>query len=147
MSDADSNFNVIISKRSDSQQLRIQTQFRIELKTTYQRASDNISYLEIMTTIANAFGVKVYSRYRFLKGTICYSYFFVAGSQASTDKVASSFTKFPLYSSKFMDFLDWNQIRLKVLNRSIMSLQPEKIEECKKIKQGMNLVRFLTGIT
>jgi hypothetical protein len=45
--------------------------------------------------------------------------------------------KFPLYSSKFMDFLDWNNIRFKVLNRSIMSLQPEKIEECKKIKQGM----------
>jgi hypothetical protein len=36
-----------------------------------------------------------------------------------------------------MDFLDWNKIRLIVLNESKMSLQPEIIEECKKIKQGM----------
>jgi hypothetical protein len=62
MSDADSNLNVIISKRSESRQMRIQLTIYIiiELRTTYHRASDNISYLEIMTTIANAFGVQVY---------------------------------------------------------------------------------------
>jgi hypothetical protein len=66
--DADGNFNVIISLRKNLNSIRIQTQFRIELRQTYhkQNLSEGygITYWDILSIIANKLGINVYNRAR-----------------------------------------------------------------------------------
>nr|QJS52072.1 putative LAGLIDADG homing endonuclease [Stigeoclonium helveticum] len=143
MTDADGNFNVIISKPKNKKSMRIQTQYTLELRQQYHRSSIiTTSYFDIMSAIAINFNTKLYARSRMLNNTICNSYVLVAGSIAFNFSVNSYFTKFPLYSSKRLDYLDWDLIRSKVReNVKLKSKKPQLIKECTKIKSGMNSKR------
>lgn len=109
-SDADSNFNVIISPRSNRNTIRVQTQFRIELRQTYHRSeitgTYGTTYFDIMSIIASLLGVNVYNRARILEGSMTYQYFFVASTIRARKTVIHYFTNFPLLSSKRLDLLD-----------------------------------------
>lgn len=87
--DADGNFNVIIAPRKNSENIRIQAQFRLELRQTYHRSflDNNLStsYQDIMSIIANYLGVNVYNRARILNTSMTYQYYFVAGSFTKID--------------------------------------------------------------
>ncbi len=116
MTDADGNFNVAIYKRKDKKNsYRINTQYTLELRQEYHRTSlFSGSYFGIMNMIAKAFNVNLYKRSRKINNVICNSFLVSAGSIASNVIVNSYFTKFPLYSSKRLDYLDWDLIRNKV---------------------------------
>jgi len=84
--------------------------------------------------------VNLYERSRKLNNSNCKSYFLSVGSVASNDIVNSYFIKFPLYSSKRLDFVDWNLIRNKV----IQNTKPNNlvlVEQCTTIKAGINSKR------
>lgn len=134
--DGDGNFNVIISKRKGANHYRIQTQFRIELRQTYHRFGHyGTTYWDILSIIANLLGVNVYNRSRILNDTITYQYFFVSSSIRSIKLVRYYFDKYPLLSSKYLDYLCWCQIVDLSANRPIT---PAIIKECERIKSKMN---------
>jgi hypothetical protein len=140
--DADGNFNTIISNRKGTHNVRIQSQFRIELRQTYSRLSliknYGTTYYDILSIIAGLLGVNVYNRARLLKETISYSYFFVTSTKRSIKLVRYYFNKFPLLSSKRLDYIDWCLIIDKRDNNPRSS---NNIQECQIIKSRLNSKR------
>lgn len=140
MIDADGNFNVIIAERKNTQNIRIQAQFRLELRQFYHRSTLNkligTNYIDILSLIANYLGVNVYNRARILNNSKTYQYIINAGSKKSQKFLRFYLDKFPLYSSKYNDYKDW--CKIIDLNHP---LKLENIKEAKIIKSGMNSKR------
>lgn len=146
--DADGNFNTIIAPRANIKNVRIQTQFRVELRQTYHRSVlDNecgTYYFDIQSRIANHLGVNVYNRSRILNQSFTYQYYFVAGSLRSKVILRSYFEIHPQYSSKYLDYKDWCKIidLTKTYNTKIQTeTKIDIINQAKQIKSGMNSLR------
>ena len=63
-----------------------------------------------MSIIANFLDVNVYSRSRILKDKQYYSFIVMANNKNSLLKITDYFNKFPLLSSKYLDFKDWSYV-------------------------------------
>ena len=134
--DGDGNFNVIISKKKGGNNYIIQTQFRIELRQTYHRFGNyGTTYWDILSIIAALLGVNVYNRSRILNNTITYQYFFISSTIRSIKLTRYYFDKYPLLSSKYLDYLCWCKIVDLSANKP---LTPAIIRECERIKLKMN---------
>lgn len=142
MIDADGNFNVIIAERKNTQNIRIQAQFRLELRQFFHRSPPrecpNLWPIDILSLIANYLGVNVYNRARILNNSKTYQYIIVAGSKKSQKFLRSYLEKFPLYSSKYNDYKDWCEI-IEKNNSSKEKLERTKL--ARKIKSGKNSKR------
>src|SRR5882757_9746264 len=112
--DADGNFSINIHQRKNKNSSRVQPFFRIEIRQNYHRkdiiTGENLSYFFIMSKIANYFGVNLYSRSRNINDKVFSSFIFMAVNQNSLDITINYFNKFPLLSSKYLDYLDWLKI-------------------------------------
>jgi hypothetical protein len=112
--DADGNFSINIHQRKNKNTSRVQPFFRIEVRQNYHRkdiiTGDTLSYYFIMSKIANYFGVNLYSRTRTKLDKVYFSFNFMAANQNSLDITICYFNKFPLLSSKYLDYLDWLKI-------------------------------------
>jgi hypothetical protein len=115
---------------------RVQIKARIELRSTYHYNVDSSlssnSYLTIMQNIANFFGVNVYSRTRFLFEKNHDFYIVDAHSFNSHKIVSSYFTQFPLFSSKYFNYLRWLEIHQMQLRGAHNTL--EGLQRCREIK-------------
>jgi len=140
MIDADGNFNIIIAERKNTSNIRIQAQFRLELRQFYHRSSLNkkisTNYFDILSIIANYLGVNVYNRARIFNNSKTYQYIIVAGSKKSHKFLRYYLDQFPLYSSKYNDYKDWCKI-IDLNNPNKL----ENIKQAKIIKSGMNSKR------
>jgi hypothetical protein len=136
--DGDGNFNVIITKKKGNNYI-IQTQFRIELRQTYHRFGNyGTTYWDILSIIANLLGVNVYNRSKILNDTIIYQYLIKSSTIRSIKFTRYYFDKYPLLSSKYLDYLCW----CKIVDLSAKKpLTPAIIKECEKIKLKMNTNR------
>ena len=108
--DADGNFSINIHKRSNKNSTRVQLFFRLEIKQNYHRLDPSgvkISFFSIMSIIANFLDVNVYSRSRIIKDKQYYSFIIMAINKNSLLKITEYFNKFPLLSSKYLDYKDW----------------------------------------
>lgn len=136
--DADGNFHVIIAPRKNKKLIRIQTQFRIEVRQAYHRVSSyGSTYWDVVSDIARLLGTNVYARSRSINETIYYTYFFVASSIRSKKILREYFAKYPLYSSKLNDYQDWCRIMDLDLSKK------DCLEECYRLKNGINSKRTL----
>ncbi len=142
--DADGNFNVIIAERKNTNNVRIQAQFRLELRQFYHRSAIGLStsYFDILSIISHYLGVNVYNRARLLNGTKTYQFIIVAGSKKSQKLLSSYLDKYPLYSSKYNDYKDWCKI-IEINNSNSDKTKLEKIKLAKIIKSGMNSKRTI----
>ena len=139
MIDADGNFNIIIAERKNTNNIRIQAQFRLELRQFYHRSTTKIistNYFDILSIIANYLGVNVYNRARILNNSKTYQYIIVAGSKKSQKFLRYYLDQFPLYSSKYNDYKDWCKI-IDLNNPNKL----ENIKQAKIIKASMNSKR------
>lgn len=135
MSDADSNFNIILTKRGDS--YRIQRQWRLEISQKTHYGVNQQSWAEQVSAFIKT---NLLSRHRSANLTkdegapekTYSSYIIVAHNQESLKIMEDYFTKFPLYSSKLLDYKDWKSCGL------IKEKTPENLEKVKHIKGGMN---------
>ena len=138
MSDADSNFSIILTTRGQS--YRVQRQWRLEIsqKTHYG------GYQQGWAILVSAYlETNLLSRHRSVNITkddsaleqIYSSYMMVAHNQNSLNKIEGYFERFPLFSSKYLDYKDWKNCGLIVEKTS------ENHEKVKKIKGGMNSQR------
>lgn len=110
-SDGNSNFNLNISKKKNNK-TRVQIQFRIEIKQFYDRTliknSENFSnFVPICNTIAESFDLGIYHRTRKKKYHLI---IIVSTSFHTNNKIINYFEKFPLFSSKYLDYKNWKAI-------------------------------------
>lgn len=131
--DADGNFNVNIAPRKNSLKKRIALSFNLEQSTKGINQLDHICY-----KIAQYFGVNMYLRARTLKKTQkSYTLYYVrAHSFESHKQVCVYFDKYPLFSSKFLNYLIWKQIHQMQQNSQHLTL--EGLELCKQLKSQIN---------
>lgn len=143
MIDADGNFNVIIAPRKNSNNVRIQAQFRLELRQHYHRTTVQntvgTSYVDIKSIIATYQGVNVYNRARLCGESMTYQYFFVAGSKKSQILIRTYLDKHPQFSSKHLDYLDW----CKIIDLNNLNFTKEEmVSQASYLKAGINSKRI-----
>lgn len=160
--DADGNFSINIHKRKNKNTTRVQPYFCIEVRQTYHRLNDKpfliqqiqkdvncsnklentdvfkISYYIIMSKLATYFNVNLYSRNRNLNDKIFSSFTLMATNQNSLNATINYFDKFPLISSKYLDYLDWSKIvKLKKVN----ALTSSYLDQAISIRKDFNKTR------
>lgn len=109
---------------------RIAVVFRLE-----QRLFDpitNVSYENIMLEIAKIFNVKLKKRHQ--RSTGNHYYRIEASSKLSINKILEYLNNYPLLSSKYLDFKDWEKVAF-LMNNKIEEKEKNIIHQ---IKKGMN---------
>jgi hypothetical protein len=118
--DTDGNFSISLSKRTKKHLDKVVLYMRLEIKQTYHRTSvneakaslldNNSSFFFIMSEIAAFLNVNVNSRNRLIDEKIFSSFILTAQNQKSLDILREYLTKYPLLSSKYLDYLDWSEV-------------------------------------
>ena len=144
--DADGNFSINLHKRTNKNSTRVQLYYRLEVnqnyhKSLYYKNNSNMlegSFFPIMSKIGLYLGVTVYSRSRIIKDKIFYSFIVTSHNKLSNANVCLYFNKYPLLSSKFLDYKDWEYVlNLQNLNNLTSSYLFQTI----KIKTNFNKTR------
>lgn len=125
--------------------------FRIELRQNYHRdvsvSKGGTSYFEILNKIARYLGVNLYSRSRIQKDKVFYSFMVISHSIKSHAKVIDYFNRFPLYSSKYLAYKDWEWVVKQLIIRSGKPLTIEQVSDVNKIKAQFNKKRITFDYT
>ena len=117
--DADGNFSIGLLIKSKKHKPRVNLSYRLEIRQNYSKVNKiniNNNYYEIMIRIASLFNSKLYSRERKLKlknqveYKIYRSYIVSINSKINLLKVKDYFNKYPLLSSKYLDYKDWESV-------------------------------------
>lgn len=152
--DGDGKFSINITNRKKKGKIatkKIQVFFRIELRQNYHQDVSAIqggtSYCQILIKIARYLGVNLYSRSRIQKDKIFNSFMVISHNIQSHIKVINYFDRFPLYSSKYLAYKDWNYIVQLLIKREGKTLTNEEILEVEKIKAQFNNKRILFNFT
>ena len=140
-SDADANFSMNIHKRSNKNSTRVQLFYRLEIRQTYHRLNNDgeqVSFFSIMSKVANYLNSNVLSRSRIIGEKQYYSFILMAHSQISLNKIIEYFSRFPLLSSKYLDYKSWAYVlELQKTNSRTTSY----LEEAIKIRKDYNATR------
>ena len=140
-SDADANFSINIHKRSNKNSTRVQLYYRLEIKQTYHRLNEEkerLSFFPIISQIALFLKTNLLSRTRTQKDKQYYSFVLMAHSKQSLDLIIDYFNKYPLLSSKYLDFQSWVYV-LKL--QQINSITSSYLEKAIIIKKDFNKTR------
>ena len=111
--DADGNFSINIHKRTNKNNFRVQLFYRLEIRLNYHRLNSQqqkLSFFLVMSQIATLLGVNVLSRSRIIKDKQFDSFIVMATNKSSLSITIDYFNKFPLLSSKYLDYKDWLHI-------------------------------------
>ena len=109
--DSDGNFSINITKRSKQKLMRVQLFYRLEIRQTYHRLNnEEVSFFTIMSKIGTFLGSNVLSRSRIVGDKQYFSFIVTATSKNSLEKTRYYFNKFPLLSSKYLDYLCWCKV-------------------------------------
>ena len=139
--DADGNFYINIHLRSNKNLTRVQLFYRLEIRQSYHRSEseeNKVSYYKIMSILSEYLAVNVFSRNRIIKDRHFYSYIVMAHNKNSKLKLIEYFNKYPLISSKYLDYLDWLHIFNLQQTHSLTTLY---LEEAIKIRKNFNSTR------
>ena len=133
--ESDGSFDIRVSQTSTGKiKNRVSARLRVE-----QRKFDpvtNASYFDIMNAIATSLGTSL-SISRHNNGLEYYN--ISASSAKSRANIVKYFTKYPLFSSKRLNYLDWYTCHNMIVNNTHTS--PEGRELCLSLKSGMNSKR------
>ncbi|AQZ19154.1 AI1 (mitochondrion) [Zygosaccharomyces parabailii] len=146
--DADGNFNIQLLNN------RIKLQFRLEIRKVFHKDMNyykdlnnnyinlNLNYYEIMMNISKLFNTSLYSRNRELNfngnPTKIYSSYIMAVYNMNNLKLVKEyFNKYPLLSSKYLNYKDWEKLLDLVLKYNKFS-HPNIFKLAKVIKTNYN---------
>ena len=139
--DADGNFSINIHKRTNKNSTRVLLTYRLEINQNYHKLDtegNKISFFSIISKIGLYLDVTVYSRSRIINDKIYYSFIIVSYNKLSNTKVCDYFNKYPLLSSKFLDYKDW----IYILNlQNLNSLTTSYLDKAIKIRTDFNKTR------
>jgi hypothetical protein len=139
-SDADANFSINIHKRSNGN-YRVQLYYRLEIKQTYHKLDkqgNKISFFSIMNIIGKYLSVNVLSRTRLIKDKEYYSYIIISHNKKSQIKLIDYFNRYPLLSSKYLDYESWLYIFKKQKDNPSTS---SYLGEAQRIRKDFNKTR------
>lgn len=142
-SDADSNFSINIHKRSNKNSTRVQLFYRLEIRQTYHRlnnSGEHVTFFSIMSKIGDFLGSNVLSRSRSnpSENKQFFSFIVMAHSKVHLKKIVEYFNKYPLLSSKYLDFLSWHHVLKLQSNNSITT---SYLDEAITIRKDFNKTR------
>lgn len=105
MSDADSNFNITLTEKKTG--YSVQRQWRLEITQKTHHGSEQYRWAELVSAYLEN---NLISRHRVVRQNgeekIYSSWKVVAHSENSIKKLEEYFKKYPLYSSKYLDYKD-----------------------------------------
>jgi intein/homing endonuclease len=137
--DADGNFSLFLTNRGKNS-IRVQQQFRLEIRQSYHRPAEGKlaaeSYFTIMTKISEYLETNLLSRSRTRQDKTYYSFMSIAHNGLSHDKVITYFDRYPLFSSKRLNYLDWKKVRELVSRKE--HLTANGLNEIKILKNNFN---------
>lgn len=140
-SDADANFSINIHTRSNRNSTRVQLYYRLEIRQNYHRLDNNgeqISFFLIMSKIAECFDTSVLSRSRIKGDKHFFSFIVICFNKTSLIKTIEYFDKFPLLSSKYLDYKDWSKlVELQLTHSRTTSY----LEVASKVRKDFNSTR------
>lgn len=139
--DADGNFSINIHKRKNRNSTRVQLFYRLEINKNYHKLDSEgskVSFFPIMSKIGLFLGVTVFSRSRLTKDKIFYSFTVISHNKDSNLKVCEYFNKFPLLSSKYLDYKDWSDV-LNLQNSN--KITTSYLDKAIKIRTDFNSTR------
>lgn len=142
-SDADANFSINIHKRSNKNLTRVQLFYRLEIRQTYHRLNsegEEVSFFSIMSKVASYLGSNVLSRCRIKGDKQYFSFIVMAHSKSNLIKITDYFNKYPLLSSKHLDFLSWCYL-LEFKKEKTMSGTSSYLDEALNIRKDYNSTR------
>ncbi len=134
--DSDGSFSVQYTKlENGAKKRKISCRLRIE-----QRMFDpisNESYIKVLTDISNFLNCNLLTRKQ--KSTGNEYYILTASSKLSLDLIVNYLEKYPLFSSKYLDYKDWKKIVFLILENKHYTEQG--INETEYVRNGMNRKR------
>jgi hypothetical protein len=134
--DADGSFSIQHTKiENNAKKRKISCRLRLE-----QRMLDpitNVSYYDVLTKITNFLNCNLKNRKQV--STNNEYYHLTASSRTSLAIILAYFKYFPLYSSKYLDFIDWSKATSLMLENKHYSA--EGIIKIDSYKSNMNLKR------
>lgn len=134
--DSDGSFSVRHTKLEDgAKKKKISCRLRIE-----QRMLDpitNESYLKVLTDISNFLNCTLISRKQKSTGNEYYN--ITASSRVSLDIIVNYLDKYPLFSSKYLDYKDWKVIVLLLFENKHYT--KELTDKTESVRSSMNRQR------
>jgi hypothetical protein len=141
MSDADSNFNIILTKGSNGT-CRIQTHWSIEYAQKTYHGYDQLYW---GSCISSYLDTTLYSRSREREGKLYSSFTVMAHSDKSNRTIIEYFNRYPLLSSKYLDYKDWERVvDMKRIKKGTLEYT-DMLKEVEKLKAGMNNKRRVSN--
>lgn len=131
-SDADGNFDIRVSipDAGSESKRRVACRFRIDQRILDPKSQE--SYINIMNMIADLFGTKVVINNRAGRAYLNIT----ATSRASLELIIIYFSRFPLMSSKYLDYKDWAEVVKLILANEHYTAQGLTIIQ--KLKRNIN---------
>lgn len=134
--DSDGSFSVQYTKlENGAKKRKISCRLRIEQRM-YDPIS-NESYFKVLTDISNFLNCSLLIRKQKSTGNEYYN--LTASSKLSLGLIINYLDKYPLYSSKYLDYRDWKKIVLLILEGKHYTEQG--INETEYVRNGMNKKR------
>lgn len=137
-SDADSYFQVSLTQNKDSGKVQnIKSYYRLEIQQNYHGELNG--YKNIMELIAKFLQTKLLSRQRLINNKEYYSFMVITSSLSTNLLVDDYFKKFPMFSSKYLDYLEWSKVLHLRLNKKHLINSGALM--CLEAKNSMNTNR------
>jgi len=134
--DSDGSFSVQhIKVENNAKKRKISCRLRIE-----QRMLDPVtgsSYFNVLTNIAEFLNCKLLTRKQKSTGNEYYT--LAASSKTSLEIIVNYFTRYPLFSSKYLDYKDWKEIVLLILENKHYT--EEGLIKTDSVRNSMNRQR------
>ena len=133
--DSDGSFSVQYTKKENALKRKISCRLRIEQRMFYPITNE--SYAEILTVITKFLGCNLLTRLQKSTGNNYYN--ITASNKVSLRIIIDYITKYPLYSSKYLDYKDWKKIAELVIESTQYS--EEGIALTENVRSNMNRQR------
>jgi LAGLIDADG DNA endonuclease family protein len=134
--DADGSFSIQHTKlENNAKKRKISCRLRIE-QIMYEPVTKN-SYFDVLIRIAEFLGCSLKTRKQISTGNEYFN--LTASSRKSLSIIITYFTSFPLYSSKYLDYKDWEKAVILILDKNYYTEQGIAIIDI--LKNKMNLKR------
>lgn len=139
--DADANFSINITKRKRGN-FRLQLFYRIEVAQIYTNNNSYVSIFELISKLSLFLNVNVLTRTRKREDKEYHSFIVMATSKESLNRLISYFEKYPLLSSKHLDYLAFCKVKnLQKQAETDKATVSSYIEEAKLIRNDFNKTR------
>ncbi len=137
-SDADSYFQVSLTENKELKTIKkIKCYYRLEIQQNYHGELE--SYNNIMESISKFLQTNLLTRQRIINKKEYFSYMVITSSNATNLLVDDYFKKYPMFSSKHLNYLEWSKVLHLRLNKKHLTKNGALM--CLEAKNNMNTKR------